>query len=743
MATVQRDGEGDPALVRQLEQELETVGRDAAQDDDLMLRPFANRVSLLLRFRAHPPFTTQAQLDEFVATARRLAATELDTLGALGSGADLALATTPRGFPLTWAGRVRAALTLGADPAALLSESVQQLTALTARSTELPPRIVDRGLPVPLAALAALAVFELRMTHTGLPEGNAVGDFARATARFAQFRFYANFLFTWERIVGEVADAVAAGTYVPRHHDYLEFVQNRQRVLRELPARARERPAMSEEELLAIQRDSVGLGDAALLTGMAGGLAGLLGVLSGWSQGGELFGNALGTADGLVVGAGDGEKIAMALRWLWDAGYVGGALGETVTALIANGPDMLKSLAVIVVLQMIPFVNLAVDVYLMFQLGTDILAQLTELGLSLSEVTGARSVTQMQKAAGRLARVLTAGGIQILTTLVTMGVVRGVSALRARTARIRAANPALSEEAAMRQAMREATAAERAPLESASRLGPWERGLNRETRPILDTPGVRARLAQLSDRTRRLLTVCASPCLPPAHQLLAADLERLDRVLSRLEAPPDHPALREYFHRRRDTLVQAIDDLDRGVPDAAGLSGFLDRAVVASAVLPAGASVARNAQGLWVVRRASGIEVVEYDIRAYRAHGRDMGTRSFFQSHHGIQGAWARERGIPGYAYGDAPGILLRDSRAGSPHQIVNRLQDAREGGRLRRTYLEEREEMRKDLTAAGVPASHIAAAEAANDAYFGRLYRASNATAEQLRAWFGTWTPP
>lgn len=49
---------------------------------------------------------------------------------------------------------------------------------------------------------------------------------------------------------------------------------------------------------------------------------------------------------------------------------------------------------------------------------------------------------------------------------------------------------------------------------------------------------------------------------------------------------------------------------------------------------------------------------------------------------------------------------------------------------------------MRADLTAAGVPETFIAAAEAANDAYFGGLYRASSTSADQLRAWFGTWTP-
>jgi hypothetical protein len=408
---VQRHDEGDPALVARLEREIEAMHRDAGQDGDLGLRAYASRAALLLQFRSHPRFETQAQVDEFITNARQLARTEMDTLTALGSGgAELALATTPKGFPLTWSGRVRAALTLGIDPAAVVAELRPGLETLTAQAGELPPRLVDKGLPVPLAELSGLGRFTLRITHTELPAGDAVGDFARATARWAQLRFYGNFALAWEGIADRVAESVADGTYVPRFHDYQDFIQNKQRILRELPARARERLARSDAELQAIQTDAVGLADAALVAGMGGAVTGLLGVLSGWSQGAELFDTALRTADGQIGAAGDGDRIAMALRWMWAAGYVGAAMGEAVTGLIASGPAILAELGVIVVLQLIPFVDVAVDLYLMARLGSDVLHQLGELGQAFRDVTAARNAVAMQHAAGRLARVLSAGG---------------------------------------------------------------------------------------------------------------------------------------------------------------------------------------------------------------------------------------------------------------------------------------------------------------------------------------------
>src|SRR5262249_5188426 len=162
--------------------------------------------------------------------------------------------------------------------AAVVAELSPALAALTAQAGGLPPRLVDKGLPVPFAELSGLSRFELHLAHVRLPAGDAGGDFARATARWAQLRFYGNFALTWETVANRVAEAVADGTYVPRFHDHQDFVQNKQQILRDLPTRARERLAMSDEELLAVQRDSLGLADAALVAGMGGALTGLLGI---------------------------------------------------------------------------------------------------------------------------------------------------------------------------------------------------------------------------------------------------------------------------------------------------------------------------------------------------------------------------------------------------------------------------------------------------------------------------------
>lgn len=583
---VQRDDEADPAVVARLEREVDVVKKDAEQDHDPGLRAFATRRMLLLT-QTHPRLKNDAQLDDFIKRTRQQAGTELDTLAAVGAGApaDLALAMVPKGFPLTWSGRVHAALTLGIDPLAVMEELRPELATLTKQAEALPPRLVDKGLPVPLAEVEALNRFELQMAHTKLPAGNVVGDFARATARWAQLRFYGNFALAWEKVADDVSEAVADGSYMPKYHDYLDFTQNKQAIVRDLPARCRERLAKTDEELNAIQKETQGLADATLVAGMGGALAGLLGIMSGWNEGSAQFGQALQITDGRIAGSGKGERIAMAFRWLWDAGYIGAAMGESVDALIAGGPAMLEELAVIIILQMIPGVDVAVDVYLLAKLGADVLKQLVETGLAFKDVTEASNVVAMQRAAGRMARVLMAGGMQIAMALATAGIAKAVSALRARANRIRAENPALTEEQAMRQAMKEAPAAERAPLEAT--LDPWERSLNPETQDMLrDKPDLRRLFREMDPRVRKLLTRCESPCIPTTAT--PAEVTRIQGLLGKLRNlnAADELLLQEHFHAGRANLPDAISAVE-GASSAAHLRKLLrDAAAGRAAQVP-------------------------------------------------------------------------------------------------------------------------------------------------------------
>jgi hypothetical protein len=90
---------------------------------------------------------------------------------------------------------------------------------------------------------------------------------------------------------------------------------------------------------------------------------------------------------------------------------------------------------------------------------------LAELAGAISDVTGAKTVTDLQKAAARLATILTRAVIFGAILGATYGVGRAVAKLRAGKAEAKAANPTLSEEAATKKAMQRLSIEEREALE--------------------------------------------------------------------------------------------------------------------------------------------------------------------------------------------------------------------------------------------------------------------------------------
>jgi len=265
--------------------------------------------------------------------------------------------------------------------------------------------------------------------------------------------------------VDQFAEAVADGKVVIQYGDWKDFVDNKQAILRDLPARARDQLAGTEEEAQQMETDAVNLGNAALCVGMASAFISFFGILGGWNEASALFDSALRSADKSVAGSGNGARIVTALQWAWDNDYFGGAALAFAQNLIANGPMILAGLAGILILQMIPGVDIALDIYLGLTAAKDAIAFVDELGTSFNDVMQATSVGELQEGAARLAQVLTAGAITILMVLVTEGIGKAASKLKARAAELRSADATLTEEEAEKQALKELSPEERKALE--------------------------------------------------------------------------------------------------------------------------------------------------------------------------------------------------------------------------------------------------------------------------------------
>ncbi len=278
----------------------------------------------------------------------------------------------------------------------------------------------------------------------------------------------------------------------------------------------------------------------------------------------------------------------------------------------------------------------------------------------------------------------------------------------------------------------------------------WRASLQPETRTALDAdPSLEQLYREMDPRVRRALTLCASDCVPTKPRPTADDIKRIYESIDRLGLAPGDQGLREYLHRNRNDLTAAVDALEKAKTPADAVRVF-ERSIASHAE---GGNATLTADRRWSYKRDSdGVVVLEYTI-APHGDNTDFGSSGFFQSHHGIQDAWAIDAGLEkyGYARDDCPAILLRDSHAGSPHQRVTARQKARESGRSTSTYDQERMNLRNDMVAAEVPTKYQEELLRQSDKYFEGIYnqmeralRAQGVTDvdAQLKRVFGGWYP-
>lgn len=580
----------DPKLVEEFEDELKANEANADQDDDLMLRAYSSRVVLLLTLVPRPVLKTEDDLSRVMEGANETAKGELETVTALGAMAEFGLGLRPFGFPLTWSDKIRTALTLGIDRFAVLAEFVKATVRLTVLAGGLSDAILEDGLLVPMSQINSLTGYRLHLEDAALEHGGPIADFARATIRYMQLRYFQAFAFTWETEVDRISQNIADGSIAANWFEWKLFVDNKQQILRELPERAMVALATSEEEAQQIETDTISVADAAVGLGLSSALTGFFsGILGGWELGLQLFDEQMGVADGAVASYGDGEKLTHALRWAYANGYFGAAAAAFVDQLIANGPKILATIAAIIIAQFIPGVDIVLNVYLYLTTARDVIKMIDALGSALSAVMNASTVLRLQQASATLAQVLTDGGIQIMIVLATMGIGGAVAKLKGKAATLREAEPALSELEAERRALKELSPEERAPLERAQEMesAAWKESLSKEDQDFLRRPenaAARKTWEEMNPIVRRILTRCGSSCIP--HNATPAQAAQITQLVDRLKPNEDMiEQLREYFHTRRDVLQDAIEDANRATDIE-----LLEAIVYRDPVVPAGAS---------------------------------------------------------------------------------------------------------------------------------------------------------
>jgi hypothetical protein len=746
--SIQRSAGDDAGAIKQkLKDTIDKafLARDTWKaSDNIGQAIYSERLGLLLGRKSADKFASMQELDAYIAESDKAALTELDTMAKLGLDH---VDRFPHVFPLTWAARVRDALSLEVDLESLKKRLEEDSKYADSLAKRVPTSLFWWGLARTYdEALKSEAPFKLELRHAEWHKAHVTRDYALGWIEYARTQAQVSFYEFWQKVVQSLSDDISSGKIKLDHTfqaGYKDFVANKRAMLLAIPGKIRafgpSQPELPADQILTDVQS------VALVVNNLASLGSKLTFVPIWSKAETEHAAKVTENDASIAGLDQNGRVIQAMLWAYEGDYFSEAGKRAAEAIKAGAKEQAAEMAGAMIAQMIPYVNVAVDLYFLYQGVKGIDAGLKGLQAAFVSASNAATTVDLQRESAKLALAITGQGASLILSL--LAAIGAVSSLRAKAAKIKAENPKMSEEEAMNKALKDTPSKEAAALRGARKkqllleskgFSKWKEKLSPETKRLLDkNPELEKVYAEMNPTARELLTLCNTPCVPEvATAQQGARIEALISKLEIKEGTETFQYLREHLHnpKNRANLDPAIKKLE-GLNTKAELQAKVEEFITEGAKAK-GMETTRRPDRLWEVTLENGPKVTEYSIQT---HANAPGTKGFFQSHHGIQGAWGRAR-VKGYIYADSPTILLRDSKMGSPHQIVSSLQKAREGGIATRTYAKERQLFLDDMKAAGVPDVHAKKLRDASDAFFAKLY--AKTPPSEVKSIFGDWQP-
>jgi hypothetical protein len=530
---------------------------------------YSLRVLFLLNNADGAEFGDEEEVEEFIEDCEYTALDEDETLAWLDEMelGDYYYENSPEAFPHTWAQAVWEVLYIEVDDTKLEEAAKKALTKCETVGGKVPAGIMEKGLPVKFQEALAIKKFDFKLSLINSDVNSAVIDLAKAGRAYIAKKWTIGFYITWNAIAQNVYEGIYEGTLVVKPASYTEFLEKQQKGILELA----DHIASAKDDLAVekINTDAKNLNTVALLMGMGGTLGGLIVGLFYWKEVRKIFEEKMAEADGQIAGLDQFDKVATALKWAYENGYFGEAGAQLWEAIKDNWKEMLATMAAFVIVQFIPYLNIAVDAVVIIHSGVDALVALKNLTVAFGSAAKANDVISMQREAAKLAKSVTGDGLRLIMDLV--GIITGVKGVKAKASSIRSKNPGMSQNEAVEQAVKEQglkgkmaeTVKSTTKVDDTAEIVQKLGGVTAETVENLNNnPLVKQALFENS-LAASVLKKCASPCFPPNAK--PKQIVRLQQLLDRgraIDAPLDRAALRKYFYKNRENLDNALTHLE-------------------------------------------------------------------------------------------------------------------------------------------------------------------------------------
>lgn len=413
---------------------------------------YCRRVVLLLLWQDKSWITTDEDIELYETDCTVTALYEDDTLDEFSEGQREFILASTMAFPLTWSERIYDALYLEVDQESLDEEARKEWETVVSKSYGLADGIMEKGLPVSFDEALSLKEFDLGLKWAASEKDHPIVTYAKAGSAYIRKKWTSSFFVIWNAIAKEVADSVAEGTISVGSLSYFEFIDKKQKGLRELADKVAE--AGDELTLEKLQQDTLELKDLAVVQGMASGLLALVPALMHWKQVRDLFDQERATADVLIATKDDKDKAFLAFRWAYENGYFGEMGARLWAGIKEHGWEIMAMLIGFIIVQFIPYLNVAVDAIVIITSGVGAVKSLLALKDTFSKVAKVQDVIGMQRASAMMAKSLTVDGITLLLDLLV--VISAVKLIKMRAATIKGENPGLSDKEALDKALKEA-----------------------------------------------------------------------------------------------------------------------------------------------------------------------------------------------------------------------------------------------------------------------------------------------
>jgi len=349
---------------------------------------------------------------------------------------------------------------------------------------------------------------------------------------YARSQAQVSFYESWDKVVQGISEDIESGKLImdnTRQAEYREFVANKRAALIAVPGKIRAWGPSREEPFTDI-------GTIAFVSANVSTLLSQLSFVPIWNKAQTEHTARVGETDATIAGLDPNGRVFQAILWAYEGDYFSEAGKKVAEAMKSGAAENAHIMIGALITQMIPYVNVAVDVYFLYEGIKGVDTAVKGLSAAFASAGNATTTVDLQRESAKLATAIVGQGATLILSL--LAIAGTVASLGSKIAKIKAQNPGMSEEEALKKALQDTPTKEagalgeaaartrlRAHFDEATLVEFWDKGVKAVDLEVAVNSGAKPQhlraitLAQDAVRVRALIKYAGENAVPIANLL--------------------------------------------------------------------------------------------------------------------------------------------------------------------------------------------------------------------------------